>query len=85
MFGDIEVLGGFLIVARRRSLGKGPAVVLEFEKGGLLCSGVGLLLLAAKLQDVASEVALAVNLDDGALMTGLCPRRGADISISAGR
>ena len=40
------------------------AVFLELEQGGLLHPRTGSQLLAAKLQDIAPEMALAVNLDE---------------------
>jgi predicted SprT family Zn-dependent metalloprotease len=46
-----------------RAVGGGPVIVLEFEKGGLLVLPVRLLLFAAQMQDVAPEIAPAVDVD----------------------
>jgi hypothetical protein len=41
----------------------GPRVILQFEQRGLHGAREGFLLLAPKLQDVAPEIALAVELE----------------------
>jgi hypothetical protein len=50
--------------ALRGARGDGSAIILEFEKGWLQRLDVGVLLVAAKLQEVAPQIALALNLDD---------------------
>src|ERR1700722_17216063 len=56
---------GWLPVAPfRRALGNRAAVLLEFEKRGLLCARLRDPLFAAKLEHIAPQVALAVDLDE---------------------
>ena len=56
--------GGFVGAARCGALGARPMVGPEFEQRRLLCPGVRVPLLAAKLQQLAPEIALAVELDE---------------------
>jgi hypothetical protein len=63
-----------LITTRRRAIRDRTAFLLELEQRRLLRPRVRRLLLAAKLEDVAPQMALAVDLDE--------PETGHDVQLS---